>query len=154
MSSSAPESGLSDLPFMTIAFSDDNRVIWFVCFGPPSGLCREIVERGLVTFQRSGRRDIVLARGVGPEGVRDPARAREAFTGCRERLWESPSSGETYRVEIESFRGREGFGYRLTSPEIVHVVVPAETKAVGLLTDGELERLVRKAFGDRKVAHG
>lgn len=154
MNLSIPESKPSHLPVMTTAFSDDNRVTWFVCFGSPSGLCQEIVERDLVTFQRSGRRDIVLARGIGPDEVCDASRAKETFGECRERLWQSPNSGEMYRVELESFRGREDSGYRLTSPEIVHVVLSAKTKAIGLLTDDELERLARKAFGAPKVAHG
>ncbi len=135
-------------PTLTIAFSDSNRVTWFVCLGPSSDFCDEFIERGLVTFQRAGRKDVVLARDVGPAAVSDPESAREAFLSCGERLWTTARSRERYRIEIKGHGEHEQGAYRVTSRETVHVTISARTKPVGLLTDVELEGLVRKAFGE------
>lgn len=132
---------------MTVVFSDENRVTWFVCPGVSSKFCEEFVERGLVTFQRSGRRDIVLAKGYDTTAVADPGAALAVFGECRERRWAPAGSHGMYAVEIEPLDSGRGSGYRLTSPSMVHVVLPERTKAVGLLTDDELADLVREAFG-------
>ena len=133
---------------MTVAFSDDNRVTWFVCLGPSSNFCDEFVERDLVTFQRAGRRDVVLARGVGSDAVPDPEGARRVFGNCNERLWAKVGFREMYRFETGDFVGEGQAGYRVTSPAMVHMVILSTTKPVGLLTDEELESLVEAAFGD------
>lgn len=132
---------------MTVVFSDANRVTWFVCPGVSSKFCEEFVERGLLTFQRSGRKDIVLAKGVSPNEVTDPAEALAVFERCDERRWAPSGSHGMYSIEAERLDSGRGPGYRLTSPSMVHVVLPGATKSVGLLTDEELSGLVREAFG-------
>lgn len=132
---------------MTVVFSDENRVTWFVCPGVPSRFCEEFVEPGLVTFQRAGRRDVVLAPGVSPDAVEDPERAKAVFDQCEERRWTLPGSRGVYAVETGAVDSGRRPAYRLTSPAMVHVVVPGGTKPVGLLTDEELAELVDTAFG-------
>lgn len=132
---------------MTLVFSDSNRVTWFVCPGVSSKFCEEFVERGLLTFQRSGRKDIVLARGVAPGTIAQPDEALRIFERCEERRWTPPGVHGMYTVQVEASDGGRASGYRLTSPSMVHVVLPGPTKAVGLLTDDELTALLRDAFG-------
>jgi hypothetical protein len=132
---------------MTVVFSDPNRVTWFVCPGVLSRFCEEFVERGLVTFQRSGRKDVVLAKGVSPSAVSEPAEALAVFERCEERRWAPPGSHGMYSIERERLDSGRESSYRLTSPSMVRVVLPGAEKAVGLLSDEELATLVREAFG-------
>lgn len=131
---------------MTVVFSDDNRVTWFVCSAGPSRFCPQPTGPGGVTFQRAGRRDMVLAQGKAPSDVSTPAAAKTVFERCPERRWAAPGSDEVYRIEDGEVKPGGRPAYRLTSEANVHVLIPADTKPVGLLTDEEIAALVAAAF--------